>query len=122
MSKKMKGSALGGDCGANCIGRMLLNPATDFSAGALRSSGPRRTDTRSWSTSSSPLAPPSMSRTTMGRALVPSELTLRYQNRQLIGLLDRNTALFVAVFKGHTLVVEQLIAAGAALDVQSNAG
>jgi hypothetical protein len=31
-------------------------------------------------------------------------------------------ALFEAVFKGHKLVVEQLIAAGAALDVQDNHG
>jgi hypothetical protein len=36
--------------------------------------------------------------------------------------LGRRTALVVAAMKGHTLVVEQLIAAGAALDVQSNYG
>jgi hypothetical protein len=37
-------------------------------------------------------------------------------------LLGRVTALFLAAFEGHTLVVEQLIAAGAALDVQENGG
>ncbi len=37
-------------------------------------------------------------------------------------LLGRFTALILAAMKGHTLVVEQLIAAGAALDVQSNEG
>ena len=50
------------------------------------------------------------------------KLALRYQNRQLFGLLGRNTALIWAAFKGHTLVVEQLIAAGAGLDVQINEG
>ncbi len=60
-----------------------------------------------------------MSRTAIGRARVPSELALRYQNRQLTGLLGRFTALIVAASNGHTLVVEQLIAAGAKLDVQS---
>jgi ankyrin repeat protein len=49
-------------------------------------------------------------------------LALRYQNRQLTGLLGRQTALFEAAFEGHTPVVEQLIAAGAALDVQENYG
>ncbi len=46
-------------------------------------------------------------------------------NRQLTGLLGRLTALILAAFKGHTLVVEQLIAAaaaGAKLDVQNNKG
>jgi ankyrin repeat protein len=47
---------------------------------------------------------------------------LRYQNRQLTGLLGRVTALILAATSGHTLVVEQLIAAGAALDVQDNGG
>ena len=37
-------------------------------------------------------------------------------------LLGRSTALIYAALKGHTLVVEQLIAAGAALDVQHNKG
>ena len=63
-----------------------------------------------------------MSKTLAGRALDPRELALRYQNRQLTGLLVRDTALFEAAFEGHTPVVEQLIAAGAALDVQSNEG
>ena len=63
-----------------------------------------------------------MSRTAIGRARVPSELALRYQNRQLTGLLGRSTALILAAFKGHTIVVEQLIAAGANLDVQNNYG
>ena len=58
----------------------------------------------------------------MGRARVPSELALRYQNRQLTGLVGRVTALIMAAMSGHTLVVEQLIAAGAALDVQDNGG
>ncbi len=40
----------------------------------------------------------------------------------MTGLLGRNTALIGAAFKGHTLVVEQLIASGAALDVQSSNG
>ncbi len=53
---------------------------------------------------------------------MPIALALRYQNRQLTGLRDRFTALFEAAVKGHTLVVEQLIAAGAALDVQDNHG
>ena len=63
-----------------------------------------------------------MSRTAKGTALVPSELALHCQIRQLTGLLGRSTALILAALKGHTLVVEQLIAAGAALDVQSNEG
>ncbi len=49
-------------------------------------------------------------------------MALSYQNRQLTGLLGRLTALLWAAFKGHTLVVEQLIAAGAALDVQDYEG
>ena len=36
--------------------------------------------------------------------------------------LGRNTALIGAAFNGHTLVVEQLIADGAKLDVQNNYG
>ncbi len=63
-----------------------------------------------------------MSRRAKGRALVPIALALRYQNRQLTGLLDRFTALIWAVFKGHMLVVEQLIAAGAYLNVPSSNG
>jgi hypothetical protein len=63
-----------------------------------------------------------MSKKTTGRALVLSELALRYQNRQRTGILGRNTALIWAAYNGHTLVVEQLIAAGAALDVQGNKG
>ncbi len=50
------------------------------------------------------------------------ELALLYQNRQLTELLGRNTALIGAAMEGHTLVVEQLIAAGAALDVRNNFG
>jgi hypothetical protein len=42
---------------ADCIGRTLFNAATDFSAGTLRSSGPRRRATRSWSSCSSTPAP-----------------------------------------------------------------
>ena len=63
-----------------------------------------------------------MSRRAKGWACVPSKLALRYQNRQLTGLLGRNTALIVAAYNGHTLVVDQLIAAGAALDVQNSKG
>jgi hypothetical protein len=37
-------------------------------------------------------------------------------------LVGRSTALMLAAWKGHTVVVEQLIAAGAALDVQNNKG
>ncbi len=37
-------------------------------------------------------------------------------------LLGRCTALILAAMKGHTPVVKQLIAAGAALDVQNNEG
>jgi hypothetical protein len=58
----------------------------------------------------------------MGRARVLSELALRYQNRQLTGLLGRDTALIWAAHNGHTLVVEHLIAAGAKLDVQNTKG
>jgi hypothetical protein len=50
------------------------------------------------------------------------ELALRYQNRQMTGLLGRSTALIGAAVAGHTLVVEQLIAAGAGLDVQNGNG
>jgi hypothetical protein len=53
---------------------------------------------------------------------VPIELALRYQNRQLIGRLGRLTAFIWAAMEGHTPVVEQLIAAGAKLDVQDNYG
>ncbi len=49
-------------------------------------------------------------------------MALRYQNRQLTGLLGRLTALIWAAYKGQTLVVEQLIAAGAKLDVQESKG
>jgi hypothetical protein len=58
----------------------------------------------------------------MGRALVPSSLALRYQNRQLMVFLGRCAALILAAMEGQTLVVEQLIAAGAALDVQESNG
>ncbi len=37
-------------------------------------------------------------------------------------VLGRGTALMLAAWKGHTLVVEQLIAAGAGLDVKDNDG
>jgi hypothetical protein len=49
-------------------------------------------------------------------------LTLRYQNRQLTGLLGRFTALIWAAMEGQTLMIEQLIAAGAGLDVQNSKG
>ncbi len=59
----------------------------------------------------------------MGRALLPSELASSYQNRQLMVFLGRVTALILAAQNnGHTLVVEMLIAAGVALDVQDNEG
>ncbi len=48
-------------------------------------------------------------------------MAARYSTRQLTALC-RNTALILAAFKGHTLVVKQLIAAGAALDVQNSDG
>ena len=110
-----------GPCG-DCIGRKLPKLETDFSAGSLRSSRPRRTATRSWSSSSSPPAPPSTSKKTTGRDVGPSELALRYQNRNLTGLLGRLTALIWAAYNGQTHVVEQLIAAGAKLDVQESKG
>jgi ankyrin repeat protein len=40
----------------------------------------------------------------------------------MLTALCRSTALIVAAMKGHTLIVEQLIAAGAALDVQNSNG
>jgi hypothetical protein len=45
-----------------------------------------------------------------------------HQKRQLTGLLGRLTALSWAASEGHTLVVERLIAAGAALDVKDSDG
>jgi hypothetical protein len=63
-----------------------------------------------------------MSRPAKGTAVVPSGLALCYENRQLTGLLGRSTALICAAWKGHTFVVEQLIAAGTRLDAQSNSG
>ncbi len=45
----------------------------------------------------------------------------RYRNWKLTALC-RFTALIFAAFNGHTLLVEQLIAAGAALDVQNSDG
>jgi hypothetical protein len=107
---------------ADFIGRTLFNAATDFLAGSLRSSWPRQRARRLWSSSSSPPAPDSMSRPAKGTALVPIEFILCPRNRQLTGLLGRTTALIWAVSKGQTLVVEQLIAAGARLDVQNNEG
>ncbi len=66
-----------------------------------------------------------MSRTTTGRALgpivTPTASTARCSTWQLT-CLCRSTALIGAALEGHTLVVEQLIAAGAALDVQNNFG
>jgi hypothetical protein len=58
----------------------------------------------------------------MGRALVPIESALHFQNRQLMVFLGRCAALLWAAMEGHTLVVEQLIAAGANLDVQDHEG
>ena len=37
-------------------------------------------------------------------------------------LLGRSTAVVLVALKGHTLITEQLITAGAALDVQNNTG
>jgi hypothetical protein len=62
-----------------------------------------------------------MSKKTTGSARVPTASAARYSTWQRTSL-GRRTALFFAAVKGHTLVVEQLIAAGAALDVQGNAG
>ena len=62
-----------------------------------------------------------MSKTITGRALVPIESAARYSTLQLTSLC-RRTALIWAAMYSHTLVVEQLIAAGAALDVQNNKG
>ena len=63
-----------------------------------------------------------MSETTEGTAVVPRASAARYTTRQLTGLLGRSTALIWAASKGQTLVIEQLIAAGAGLDVQNNEG
>ena len=49
---------------------------------------------------------------------MPTASTARYSTWQLT-CLCRSTALIGAALEGHTLVVEQLIAAGAALDVQN---
>jgi hypothetical protein len=61
-----------------------------------------------------------MSKTTKGRARVRTASAARCSTRSC--LIGRNTALIVAAVKCHTLMVEQLIAAGAALDVQENDG
>ena len=63
-----------------------------------------------------------MSKTFTGRARVPTASAARYSTRQLTGRLGRLTALILAASNGHTLVVEQLISAGAALDVKNNYG
>jgi hypothetical protein len=62
-----------------------------------------------------------MSKTLAGRALLPTASAARYSTRQL-NALRRSTALILAALKGDTLVVEQLIAAGAKLDVRDNDG
>ena len=49
---------------------------------------------------------------------MPTAASARHPNRAS-RVLGRSTALIAAAFEGHTLVVEQLIAAGAALDVQN---
>ena len=79
-------SALG-PCG-DCIGRTPFNVATELSAGTLRSSWPRRTATRTWSSSSSPPAPDSMSKATKGRAVVPTASAARHSTRQLTSRQD----------------------------------
>ena len=66
-------------------------------------------------------APTSTCRETKGSALVPTAASARHPNRAS-RVLGRSTALIAAAFEGHTLVVEQLIAAGAALDVQESNG
>ncbi len=53
--------------------------------------------------------------------LVPAASSARHPNRASC-LRGRSTALILAAMEGHTLVVEQLIAAGAKLDVQNNKG
>ena len=63
-----------------------------------------------------------MSETTKGTAVVPAASAARYTTRQLTGLLGRDTALTWASHEGYMPLVEHLIAAGAALDVQSNEG
>ncbi len=63
-----------------------------------------------------------MSKTFTGRARVATASAARYSNRQLTRRLGRLTGLILAASNGHTLVVEQLIAAGAALDVQYDNG
>ena len=57
--------------------------------------------------------------------IYPTATAVRYPSRQPIRrcrFVGRGTALMVAAEKGHTLVIEQLIAAGAGLDVKENNG
>ena len=53
--------------------------------------------------------------------MVPAAASARHPKLAATSL-GRSTALILAAVKCHTLVVEQLIAAGAALDVQENYG
>ena len=62
-----------------------------------------------------------MSRTTKGTAVLPPATAL-HLCKTGSRLLDRSTAVVFVAPKGHTLITEQLIATGAALDVQNNAG
>ena len=99
------------------------NRPADFSPGALHSSWPRCSATRSWSSSSSPPAPPSVSRTAMGRACVPTATALRV--RHLIRTdrcLGRDTALCCAASGGHSATIAALVFAGADGDVSNNDG
>jgi hypothetical protein len=53
--------------------------------------------------------------------LVAAASASRYSTGKLTALC-RSTALIGAAMNGHTLIVEQLITAGAALDVQNSNG
>ncbi len=90
-------------------------------AGALRSCWPRGRVTRSWSSSSLPPAPASISRATMGTSQytrLPRLCAVRAGSR----LVGRYTALISAAAGGHTDIIAALIFAGADVDVSNNVG
>jgi hypothetical protein len=98
-------------------GCAISEPAADSSAGSLRSSGPRGRVTCSRSSSSFPPAPASISRATMGTSQY-TRVRWLCDIRAGSRFVGRDTALILTAAKGHTLVVKQLIAAGAGLDVK----
>jgi hypothetical protein len=91
-------------------------------AGALRSFWPRGRVTRSWSSSSSPPAPASMSRTTVGTSQYTRLQRLCDESEPAADFLGRDTALIYATAEGHTDITAALIFAGADVDVSNNYG